>query len=231
MSNGVKHPSGCPRTAAAQGITSKSTRRLHLRASHPIAAQDRILDFGALKRVIEFLFALALAPAVLLVCLALVVAIRIDSPGPGLFVQTRVGRDKRTFRMLKLRTMKLDTQDLPSHEISVKRLTGLGRTLRRLKLDELPQLWNVLTGAMSFVGPRPCLPTQRELIEAREMRGLLAFRPGITGPGQVAGVDMSEPIRLADIEAAYFTQADFRNDLALILRTVSGAGSGDAALR
>jgi lipopolysaccharide/colanic/teichoic acid biosynthesis glycosyltransferase len=186
---------------------------------------------AALKRAIDFLIALAMGPAVLLACVALIIIIRCDSLGPGLFVQTRVGKDGRTFRMLKLRTMKVDTRNLPSHLVASSSLTRLGKTLRRLKLDELPQIWNVLIGDMSFVGPRPCLPTQFELIEERDVRGLLAFRPGITGPGQVMGVDMSQPVRLAEVEAAYFRQAGLRSDFALILRTALGAGGGDMAAR
>jgi O-antigen biosynthesis protein WbqP len=189
------------------------------------------LGLYTLKRAIDFLVALTLAPVALLFCLVLVAAIRIDSPGPGLFVQTRVGRGGRTFRILKLRTMKHDTRDLPSHHVDANSLTRIGVYLRRTKLDELPQVWNVITGTMSFVGPRPCLRTQLELIEEREARGLLSLRPGITGPGQVAGVDMSEPSRLADLEAAYFGEANLQSDLALILRTVLGAGNGDAVLR
>ena len=184
-----------------------------------------------MKRTIDFLIALALAPAVLPIALALIVIIRLDSPGPGLFVQARVGRHGRSFRMLKLRTMKSNTGDLPSHEVGAASLTRLGGTLRRFKLDELPQVWNVLSGSMSFVGPRPCLPTQHELIEERRARGVLAFRPGITGPGQIQGVDMSEPARLAEIEAAYFHRASLRSDLAIMVRTALGAGGGDAVVR
>ena len=84
---------------------------------------------------------------------------------------------------------------------------------------------------MSLVGPRPCLPSQTELIEARAERGLLGLRPGITGPAQLLGVDMSEPHRLAETEASYFHHLSLWNDLRLLLRTATGLGFGDAALR
>lgn len=184
-----------------------------------------------LKRAVDLAFCLAAAPFALPLSLLLIVAIRLDSEGPGLFVQQRIGRGGRPFRMLKLRTMKHRTGDLPSHHVGAAQITRLGRILRRLKLDELPQLWNVLTGSMSLVGPRPCLPSQTELIEQRRARGLFAFRPGVTGPAQLRGVDMSEPVRLATVEAEYFHSATIWSDVLLILGTALGRGIGDAALR
>jgi O-antigen biosynthesis protein WbqP len=103
--------------------------------------------------------------------------------------------------------------------------------MRALKLDELPQLFNVLVGSMSLVGPRPCLPSQAELIAEREARGVFDFRPGITGPAQLLGVDMSQPTRLAQIEEDYCRRATPLDDLRVILRTAFGQGYGDAALR
>ncbi|KQT55353.1 MULTISPECIES: sugar transferase [unclassified Aureimonas] len=150
-------------------------------------------------------------------------AIRRNSPGPGLLAQERVGRGGRVFTCYKLRTMHVGTASLGTHEHKgVAHITGIGRFLRRSKLDELPQLWNVLKGEMSLVGPRPCLPVQTVLIEARRRRGVLDVRPGITGKAQVMGVDMSEPERLAEIDASYIADATFFGDLALILRTVTG---------
>jgi O-antigen biosynthesis protein WbqP len=106
-------------------------------------------------------------------------------------------------------------------------VTPAGRWLRRSKLDELPQLWNVLRGEMSFVGPRPCLPSQVELVAARRARGLYAIRPGITGVAQVAGLDMSDPQRLAAADAEYLETMSLRTDLRLMLMTAFGAGKGD----
>lgn len=159
--------------------------------------------------------------------LACVIAIRLDSKGPAIFRQTRVGLREQPFTCLKLRTMYTGTAHLPSHEVKANAVTPVGKWLRILKLDELPQLWNVLKGDMSFVGPRPCLPSQTELIEARRARGLAAIRPGITGISQVAGVDMSNPERLAALDAQYFESMSLCTDLRLIWRTFMGSGRGD----
>jgi len=120
-----------------------------------------------------------------------------------------------------------DTRNAPSHETGASAVTPIGRYLRRLKLDELPQLWNVLVGEMSFVGPRPCLPSQTELIASRRARGLYKIRPGITGVSQVAGIDMSEPERLALHDATYLRDMSLTTDLRLIAATILGSGRGD----
>jgi O-antigen biosynthesis protein WbqP len=183
-----------------------------------------------LKRAVDVAACLLALPIVLPLCLLLMLLIRLESRGSPLFVQWRMGRRARPFRMLKLRTMRADTTNLPSHEVGQERITRLGRSLRRLKLDELPQVLNVLTGSMSLVGPRPCLPSQAELIAAREARGLFRLRPGVTGPAQLVGVDMSQPITLAEVEAEYFSRSTLRSDMSLIFKTIVGAGSGDPAV-
>lgn len=173
-------------------------------------------------------------PAVLVafpLCALLLVLIRLESPGSPLFVQQRVGRNQRGFTMLKLRTMRQGTVHAASHEVGAASITRLGAVLRKLKLDELPQLWNVLTGDMALIGPRPCLPSQTELIGERDRKGLFVLRPGITGPAQIAGVDMSDPARLAEVEAEYFEQDRGFGDLSLLIRTFLGGGCGDAARR
>jgi O-antigen biosynthesis protein WbqP len=159
--------------------------------------------------------------------LLLAAMIRRDTPGPGIFRQVRVGRNERPFTCYKLRTMASGTVSAASHETPRAAVTGLGVRLRAWKLDELPQLWNVLKGDMSFVGPRPCLPVQTVLIEARRREGAFRVRPGITGPAQVRGIDMSEPERLARIDGAYARASGFWSDLLLILQTVTGKGRGD----
>jgi len=184
-----------------------------------------------IKRTVDIGISLLLLPVALPLCLALMLFIRLESAGSPLFVQQRVGRNQKPFHMVKLRTMSADTAHVASHLVGSNQITRLGQILRRLKLDELPQLWNVLTGTMSLVGPRPCLPSQHELIAERAQRGVYAFRPGVTGPAQLAGIDMSEPQRLAEVEASYFHQATALQDIALIVRTATGSGSGDAALK
>lgn len=157
------------------------------------------------------------------------IAIRADSPGPVLFRQRRIGRYGTEFVCLKLRTMYVGTGDRPSHDVGFDAVTRVGRVLRRLKLDELPQLWNILRGDMSLVGPRPCLPSQRELIEARRTLGVLSQRPGITGVSQINGIDMSDPLKLAIADAAYIPAV--AHDIRILAATMLGAGRGDRVRR
>jgi O-antigen biosynthesis protein WbqP len=161
----------------------------------------------------------------------LAVIIRRTSPGPALFVQTRVGRNEVPFHCLKFRTMATGTPDVASHAASTSWITPTGRWLRAYKLDELPQLFNVLKGEMSLVGPRPCLPNQADVIAARRAQGVFSVRPGITGPAQVAGIDMSEPVRLAAADRSYVESQTLTGDIKLLLQTVLGGGRGDAATR
>lgn len=181
-----------------------------------------------MKRAADLAIALAILPVAVPVVLGCMAAVRLSSPGPAIFRQARVGLNEKPFTCYKLRTMYADTPDAPSHETAASAVTPVGRWLRRLKLDELPQLWNILKGDMSFVGPRPCLPSQAELIAARRARGLYAIRPGITGVAQVAGVDMSEPERLAALDATYLDDMSLLADLRLIIATATGSGRGDA---
>jgi len=173
-----------------------------------------------LKRAFDLVAAALLLLATSPVLLLCVVAVRASSPGPVIFSQTRVGRDGVLFRCHKLRTMLQGTPSLPSHEAPANAVTAVGRTLRKFKLDELPQFWNVLRGEMSLVGPRPCLPTQTELIERRRHLGVLAARPGITGMAQIRGIDMSNPRLLAETDAAYLRTASFWLDLRILFGTL-----------
>lgn len=183
------------------------------------------------KRAFDLCVAIFLLPVAVPLCLVLLAAIRLESPGNPLFMQRRVGRHRETFRMFKLRTMRSDTGDLPSHEVGGAQITPLGSILRKLKLDELPQLANILSGSMSLVGPRPCLPSQDELIAERSKRNVFDHRPGVTGAAQVRGVDMSDPRLLAETEAEYLGRASFAGDFAILVQTAFGSGRGDAALK
>ena len=182
---------------------------------------------GIFHRLADILLVVAASPVVVPVCAVLLLVIKLDSAGNALFIQNRVGAGRKPFRLMKLRTMTIDTGDLPSHTVASSKVTRVGRFLRRTKLDELPQLWNVLKGEMTFVGPRPCLPSQQHVIDVREVRGLFNILPGITGPAQIAGIDMATPERMAHVEAAYFSRATTRSDIMLVIRTVFGAGRGD----
>ncbi len=182
-----------------------------------------------LKRILDVLLAVCglLALSSVLVIVALM--IRFTSKGGALFIQDRVGRNEVIFKCLKFRTMAKDTPDVGSHEADRSWVTPLGRILRKTKLDELPQLVNVLKGEMSLVGPRPCLPSQEELICARRTFNVFSMRPGITGIAQIQGVDMSTPWELAELDAAYLVKNDVRTYGSIIYRTVLGQGRGDAA--
>ena len=158
--------------------------------------------------------------------LLIIVAIRLQSHGPAIFAQARVGKDGQPFTCYKLRTMYAGTANVPTHQVEASSVTPLGDYLRRFKVDEIPQLCNVLAGDMSLVGPRPCLPSQTDLVEARRQLGVLLIRPGITGLAQVRGIDMSDPKRLADVDAEYVRSQSFAGDLKLIWATLSGRGVG-----
>ena len=148
--------------------------------------------------------------------------------GSPIFVQKRVGKGKKEFNLLKFRTMDVNTKSVASHLASQAQVTKFGSFLRKSKLDELPQLINVLIGEMSLVGARPCLFNQTELIEEREKRGVYNYLPGITGLGQINNVDMSTPEKLAELDAEMYKTMSISNYFKYIIGTVSGKGQGDA---
>ena len=177
-------------------------------------------------RVFDFLFSffgLLFGFPVLLV----IFLIGLFDNGSPLFVQNRVGREKKPFKLVKFRTMSKDTASMASHLASSSSITKLGGFLRRTKLDELPQLWNVLLGDMSLVGPRPNLFNQEELIKERDNLGVYNVRPGITGLAQVNEIDMSTPALLAKTDREMIDSLSVSNYFKYILTTVSGKGSGD----
>ncbi|URQ92127.1 sugar transferase [Pseudoalteromonas sp. SCSIO 43101] len=147
--------------------------------------------------------------------------------GSPIFTQERVGRNKKPFTLVKFRTMKVDTASVASHLASTASITPFGGFLRKTKLDELPQLWNVLKGEMSLVGPRPGLFNQQELIAARDAKNVFAVRPGITGLAQVNEIDMSTPELLAKTDREMIDTLNLSNYFKYILMTVTGSGSGD----
>ena len=148
--------------------------------------------------------------------------------GSPLFIQERVGKDQKPFKLIKFRTMKVSTESVASHLVDNTSITKLGKVLRKTKLDELPQLINVLKGEMSLVGPRPNLFNQKELIAARDKMGVYEVLPGITGLAQLSGIDMSTPERLAKKDKEMIDNLNFKNYFSYILNTALGKGSGDA---
>lgn len=177
--------------------------------------------------VLFSLFGLVFGSPILLV----LTAIGLFDTGSPIFRQERVGRDKRPFTLVKYRTMKVHTPSVASHLACSSSITPFGHFLRRTKLDELPQLWNVLTGEMSLVGPRPGLFNQEELTEARDRYGVFAVRPGITGLSQVNEIDMSTPELLAETDAKMISEMSVSNYFKYIFQTVAGKGSGDRISR
>ena len=159
--------------------------------------------------------------------LVIIYAIGLFDTGSPLFRQNRVGKNKKPFVLVKFRTMSVDTASVASHLASTASITKMGGFLRKTKLDELPQLWNVLKGEMSLVGPRPGLFNQEELTQAREARGVFGVRPGITGLAQVNDIDMSTPELLAETDAKMIRDMNIKSYFKFIFQTVLGAGAGD----
>lgn len=147
--------------------------------------------------------------------------------GSPILVQERMGRNLVPFKLYKFRTMHLDTRQVPSHHACESSVTRFGRFLRKTKLDEFPQLINVLKGDMSLVGPRPVILSQTEVIEARKMKDVYNHLPGVTGLSQINKIDTSNPIRLAAVDAKMLKELTLRSYFAYILSTIIGKGRGD----
>ena len=147
--------------------------------------------------------------------------------GSPIFRQERVGKEKKPFNLMKFRSMHLNAPSVATHLASASSITPFGSFLRKSKLDELPQLWNVLVGDMSLVGPRPNLFNQVELIEERDLRGVYSFRPGITGLAQINKIDMSTPQLLAETDAKMIQELNTLGYFKYIFLTVVGKGFGD----
>ncbi|EHS1183677.1 sugar transferase [Vibrio vulnificus] len=178
----------------------------------------RLLDFLAAFWGLLFLWPI----------LVVVTVIGLFDTGSPIFVQERVGRNRKPFKLVKFRTMSVDTKSVASHLASTSSITKLGAFLRKTKIDELPQLINVLKGEMSLVGPRPNLFNQEELIKEREALGVYNVLPGITGLAQVQNIDMSTPQLLAQTDREMIDTLTIKNYFKYIIMTVTGSGSGDA---
>ena len=181
-------------------------------------------------RIFDFTFALLGLVFGFPVLLVIYVLGLFDTGSP-LFWQERVGRNKKPFTLVKFRTMKLDAASVATHLASSASITRFGHFLRKTKLDELPQLWNVLKGEMSLVGPRPGLFNQEELTAERAKRGVFAVRPGITGLAQVNEIDMSTPALLAEVDQQMIDSLCLRDYFKYILMTVLGKGAGDRIVK
>lgn len=177
-------------------------------------------------RIFDFLFSffglLFLWPI-----LVILYIIGLFDTGSPIFVQERVGLHKKPFKLIKFRTMHVNTKSVATHLSNQASVTKFGSFLRKSKLDELPQLINVLTGDMSLVGPRPNLFNQTELIEERDKRGVYSVVPGITGLSQINEIDMSTPVELAIKDAEMIQNLTLSDYFKYIFATVSGKGQGD----
>jgi len=178
-----------------------------------------------LKRVFDIVVALAGLIVGSPVLLMLGVAVRVTSPGPAIHWSRRVGRDNRIFSMPKFRTMRTDTPDVATHLLDDpgRWITPLGRFLRRSSLDELPQLWSVLVGDMSLVGPRPALFNQDDLVALRTAAGVERLRPGVTGWAQINGRDELPIPEKVKLDREYLERMSFGFDLAIIAATARAA--------
>ena len=145
--------------------------------------------------------------------------ISLSSKGPVIFVQSRVGKGGKLFKCYKFRTMYLETKSMSTHEVDRSSVTKIGRFLRSLKLDELPQIVNILRGELSLVGPRPGLPSQTRLYYARKSRNIYSVLPGITGLAQVNNIDMSTPEKLAECDSRYIAMKSIPLEIKILLKT------------
>lgn len=176
------------------------------------------------ERAFKRLFDLAIAvPAMLVLSplfLITAMAIRLEDGAPVLFRQRRVGRSGSIFTIYKFRSMPVGTPNLPSAVARSLSVTRVGRIIRRTNVDELPQLWNILMGDMSLIGPRPALESQTSLLLARTARGVSCLRPGLTGLAQVNAYDGMPEVEKVEWESRYAQCVSFTLDLAIVAQTV-----------
>jgi O-antigen biosynthesis protein WbqP len=174
-----------------------------------------------MKRLFDLALALVAAVPLVLPVAAVALAVRLTSPGPALYWSDRVGRHNRPFRMPKFRSMRIDTPAVATHLLQNpdQWLTPIGSFLRKCSLDELPQLWSILKGDMSFVGPRPALFNQDDLIALRTEKGVHKLVPGLTGWAQVNGRDELPIPQKVELDAEYLRRRSVRLDLKILWMT------------
>lgn len=199
--------------------------RISGKIQNPLRSWSRSVKMKFLRLIDIFLSLFGLVCAFPMLLILLVFGF-FDSGAP-IFRQKRLGQNQRPFMLIKFRTMHRNTASVPTHLVNPNSTSGFGRFLRRTKLDELPQLWNVLKGEMSLVGPRPGLPNQEALTEARSRLNVYSVRPGITGLAQVNGIEMSKPELLAATDAKMIAEMSVSHYFKYVLLTTIGKGQGD----
>lgn len=186
-----------------------------------------------LKRIIDFILSLVGIIVLSPLLLILVIAIKVDSKGPVVFTQKRVGKDKKLFSIYKFRTMKIDTpKEMPTHLLKNpdEFITRVGKFLRRTSLDELPQLFNILKGDMAIIGPRPALWNQEDLIEERDKYGANDSRPGLTGWAQINGRDELDIDVKASLDGYYVEHESFWMDVKCFFGTIVSVFKSDGVV-
>ncbi len=183
----------------------------------------RIKIYSFFKRIFDIFCSLLAIIVLGIPMLIVAIAIKIDSKGPVLFKQDRVGKNKKIFKIWKFRSMFTNTDpNAPTHELgnATSHITKVGKFIRKTSIDELPQLFNILSGKMSIVGPRPALWNQYDLIAERDKYGANDIRPGLTGLAQISGRDELEISEKAKLDGEYMKKRGFFYDIGLIFRTI-----------
>lgn len=171
------------------------------------------------KRLFDIVLVLVTAIALLPLLILVALLIKLFDPGPIIFCQKRVGLKGKNFDFYKFRSMPVNTGDIPSDQLGSIRMTCVGKLIRRTNIDELPQLFNILKGDMSVVGPRPPLINQKELIEHRHKNRAILCRPGLTGLAQISSFNGMSLCEKADLDGEYAMSISFKNDLLIIIKT------------
>ena len=189
--------------------------------------KNKNMIFKIFKKFLDISFAGAIILFFWWLLIILWFVIKLSSKGPAIFVQQRIGKSGVLFKCYKFRTMNIGTENVGTHEVNKNSITGIGKLLRSSKLDELPQIINIIRGELSLVGPRPGLPGQKELYEARKLHDVYNVLPGITGLSQINDIDMSTPTKLAEWDKRYIALRSIPLEIKVIISTFLGRGSGD----
>ena len=184
-------------------------------------------SFKIFKKFLDISFVVAVILFFWWIFIILWFVIRLSSPGAAIFAQKRIGKHGLIFKCYKFRTMNLGTENIGTHEVNRNSITSVGKFLRSSKLDELPQIINIIRGELSLVGPRPGLPSQTELFKARNLRNVYNVLPGITGLSQINNIDMSTPNKIAEWDKRYIAMRSIPSEIKIIILTFFGRGSGD----